>query len=84
MTRSFEDWSPSILDVGAAAYVERFNEAQLRQILAFRRSAAGRAWKTKQGAISQAVAVESRILAESAALEARKVFCAKRQCEVVS
>ena len=84
LTRSFEDWSPSILDVGAAAYVERFNEAQLRQILAFRRSAAGRAWKTKQGAISQAVAVESRILAESAALEARKVFCAKRQCEVVS
>jgi hypothetical protein len=78
---SFEDWMPSILDVGAAAYVESFNDAQLRQIIAFRRSPAGRAWKTKQGAISQAVAVESRALAEGAALEARKAFCAGRECE---
>lgn len=81
LSRSFEDWLPSILDIGATAYVESFNEAQLRQILAFRRSPAGRAWKAKQGAISRAVAVESRGLAVQSAEEARKSFCEKRQCE---
>jgi hypothetical protein len=81
LSRSFEDWLPSILDIGAAAYVESFNEAQLGQMLAFRRSPAGRAWKAKQGAVSRAVAVESRELAVQSAEEARKTFCEKRQCE---
>lgn len=84
LSRSFEDWLPSIVDYGAADYVESFDEVQLRQILAFRRSPAGRAWKAKQGAISQAVALQSQALGAQAALDVRKTFCATRECEPAS
>ncbi|CAN7590110.1 DUF2059 domain-containing protein [Phenylobacterium sp. LjRoot164] len=78
---AFEAWLPSLLDLHAASYDTAFTSEQLRQVLAFRRSPAGRAWVERQPAAAAAVAARFATLAEAAAMQARKTFCEKRQCE---
>lgn len=72
---------PSFLDIGAAAYVDIYTEDQLRQLLAFRRSPAGRALATKQAELQQALGREFQLIGMEGALQARKAFCETRKCE---
>ena len=80
--RAFEARMPAIRDVGAATYAGLFTEDQLRQLLAFRRSPAGRAWFAKRQVLAQAVALELAVIGADSVKDARKVFCEKRKCEI--
>lgn len=80
--RAFDTWLPTITDIGAQAYADVFNEAQMRELLAFRRSPAGRAWTAKRGALAQAVSREFVFIGAERVKDARKAFCAKRKCEI--
>lgn len=84
LARAYEAWLPALLDLQATSYDQAFTSDQLRQVLAFRRSPAGRAWVERQGAAGDAVTARFEAIVEVATLQARKTFCEKRQCEPAS
>lgn len=81
LNKAFEAWLPTMLELSAVAYAEAYTEDQMRQLLAFRRSPAGRAWTTKQAQLNGAVAMRMAVVGEAATLQARKRFCETRKCE---
>lgn len=81
LDKAFEDWLPTMLEFSAVAYAEAYTEEQMRELLAFRRSPAGRAWVSRQAQLNTAVAARMTAIGEDAMLQARKVFCEKRPCE---
>lgn len=82
IARAFDAWLPTLLDLVASDYDRAFTAEQLRQFLAFRGSAAGRAWVERQSAVDEAMSTGFDAVVEAAALEARKTFCATRTCEI--
>ncbi|MCX7586930.1 TonB family protein [Phenylobacterium sp. 58.2.17] len=81
LLNAYDSWFATLLDNAAAAYAQVYSEDELRQLLAFRRSPAGRAWTANEQALTAAFAVEAEAAAVIGAAQARKTFCAERQCE---
>ncbi|MBA4011399.1 MAG: hypothetical protein C0481_05985 [Phenylobacterium sp.] len=82
LTRAFEAWLPTLLDVLAVTYDRVFTPEQLAEVLAFRRSAAGRAWVEKEPGADEALEPWLEAIADTMTVEARKAFCTNRRCEI--
>jgi TonB family protein len=77
---AYEAWKPSLLERLAADYAAAYSEAELRELAAFRRSDAGRAWAARQGKVmsdmSRQIAAGSQEIVRAAARD----FCKGRGC----
>jgi len=70
----------SMTDATAAAYASAYSEVQLRDLLTFQRSPAGRAWQSKQETALTAMTEAMQSVGSDMAQEAREVFCKDRGC----
>lgn len=70
----------SMTDATAAAYASAYSEVQLRDLLTFQRSPAGRAWQNKQETALTAMTEAMQSVGSDMAQEAREAFCKDRDC----
>lgn len=80
MQRAYDATLPMLIDSAAKSYLDRYSEPELRALLAFRRSEAGRAWADRRPQLNAALGrAAAQVGAESGAT-ARKAFCNNRDC----
>jgi hypothetical protein len=72
----------TFIDLVAASYAQTFTAAEMKPILAFYESPAGRMLVQRQPAMAQAFAASSPGLTEVMQKAAREAFCRSRDCTV--
>lgn len=78
---AYDSWFATLVDNAAAAYAKLYSEEELRQLLAFRRSPAGRAWTAREQDMTAAFAAETAAASTIGSEKAHEAFCATRPCE---
>lgn len=81
LLNAFDSWFATLVDNAASAYAQVYSEEELRQLLAFRRSPAGRAWTAREQELTEAFAAETAVAATVSLEKTRQAFCARRTCE---
>lgn len=81
LLNAYDSWFATLVDNAAAAYAKLYSEDELRQLLAFRLSPAGRAWAAKEQALTEAFAAETAVAAAVSSEKAHQTFCATGMCE---
>lgn len=79
LRRGRETWRQHAIELEAATYTDRYTEAELRQLLAFRESPAGRKWNRAD--TYEKLAPVFAGAAVAAQKQARAQFCSSRECE---
>lgn len=79
LRRGRETWRQHAFELEAATYTDRYTEAELRQLLAFRESPAGRKWNRAD--TYEKLAPVFAGAAVAAQKQARAQFCSSRECE---
>lgn len=79
LRRGREVWTRHVMELEAAIYTDGYSEAELRQLLAFRESPAGRKWS--QPTFNEKLAPVFAGAEAAARRAARAQFCSSRDCE---
>lgn len=80
MQRAYDATLPMLLDSAARAYLDQYSESEMRALIAFRKSAAGKAWAARQPILNEALARATPPIVMEGAMAARKAFCSSRDC----
>jgi len=82
LDRALTASTPLLMDEILRAYLDVYSEAQMGELLAFQRSAVGRAWQAGQVKVGDAIEPALATIERDMSLQARKAFCETRKCDL--